>query len=92
MQRWLKFSKYLPEFGWDPIILTVDQAYAAYPVTDNSLTDDLPSTVKVYTTPATNYFNIQTIPANYILDKDRSIAYKNMMGPALDRAIGKLTR
>lgn len=41
---------------------------------------------------ATNYFNIQTIPANYILDKDRSIAYKNMMGPALDRAIGKLTR
>ena len=41
---------------------------------------------------ATNYYNIQTIPANYILDKDRSIAYKNMMGPALDRAIGKLTR
>ena len=41
---------------------------------------------------ATNYFNIQAIPANYILDKDRSIAYKNLMGPALDHAIGKLTR
>ena len=65
VQRWLKFSKYLPEFGWDPVILTVDQAYAAYPVTDNSLTDDLPSTVKVYTTPATNYFNI------YKKDKSR---------------------
>ena len=65
MQRWLKFSKYLPEFGWNPIILTVDQAYAAFPVTDNSLTVDLPSSVKVYTTPATNYFNI------YKKDKSR---------------------
>ena len=65
VQRWLKFSKYLPEFGWNPIILTVDQAYAAYPVTDNSLRDDLPSSVKVYTTPATNYFSI------YKKDKSR---------------------
>jgi len=40
----------------------------------------------------TNYFNIKTIPSNYILDKDRRIAYKNLMGPALDQAIGKLTR
>ena len=58
VQRWLKFSKYLPEFGWDPIILTVDQAYATYPVTDYSLTNDLPSSVKIFTTPATNYFGI----------------------------------
>jgi len=41
---------------------------------------------------ATNYFNIQTVPANYILDRDRIIVYKNLMGPALDQAIGKLTR
>ena len=24
VQRWLKFSKYLPEFGYDPTIITVD--------------------------------------------------------------------
>jgi glycosyltransferase involved in cell wall biosynthesis len=65
VQRWLKFSKYLPEFGWDPIILTVDKAFAAYPVTDNSLAGDLPSTIKVFTTPATNYFDI------YKKDKSR---------------------
>jgi glycosyltransferase involved in cell wall biosynthesis len=65
VQRWLKFAKYLPEFGWDPIILTVNQEYAAYPVTDNSLIDDLPPSVKVYTTPATDYFNI------YKKDKSR---------------------
>jgi glycosyltransferase involved in cell wall biosynthesis len=58
VQRWLKFSKYLPEFGWEPIILTVDPEYAAYPVTDFSLKEDLPSSVKVYSTPATNYFSI----------------------------------
>ena len=58
VQRWLKFSKYLLEFGWEPIILTVDPEYAAYPVTDFSLKEDLPSSVKVYSTPATNYFNI----------------------------------
>jgi glycosyltransferase involved in cell wall biosynthesis len=58
VQRWLKFSKYLPEFGWMPVILTVDPEYAAYPVTDYSLSGDLPESVKVHTTRATNYFSI----------------------------------
>jgi glycosyltransferase involved in cell wall biosynthesis len=58
VQRWLKFSKYLPEFGWEPIILTVDPEYAAYPVTDFSLNDDLPLSLRVYPTPAINYFGI----------------------------------
>jgi glycosyltransferase involved in cell wall biosynthesis len=58
VQRWLKFSKYLPEFGWDPVVLTVDSEYAAYPVTDQSFADDLPQSVKVYHTRATDYFSI----------------------------------
>jgi glycosyltransferase involved in cell wall biosynthesis len=58
VQRWLKFSKYLPEFGWKPVILTVDPEYAAYPVTDNSLATELPSSVKVHRTPAIDYFSI----------------------------------
>ena len=58
VQRWLKFSKYLPEFGWEPVILTVDPEYAAYPVTDISLSAELPSSVKVHRTPAINYFSI----------------------------------
>ena len=65
VQRWLKFSKYLPESGWEPIILTVDPEYAAYPVTDFSLKGDLPPSVKVYSTQATNYFRI------YKKDKSR---------------------
>lgn len=58
VQRWLKFAKYLPEFGWEPVILTVDPAFAAYPVTDNSLDSDIPAGLKIYKTPATDYFSI----------------------------------
>jgi len=58
VQRWLKFAKYLPEFGWTPLVLTVDPDYAAYPVTDDSLGNDLPTSVKVFKTPATDYFRI----------------------------------
>lgn len=41
---------------------------------------------------ALNLYNITAIPSNYILDKDRNIQAKNLMGPALDQAIGVLTR
>jgi len=58
VQRWLKFAKYLPEFGWEPVILTVDPEYAAYPVADNSLLTDQPSSIKVHKTPAIDYFSI----------------------------------
>ncbi len=58
VQRWLKFAKYLPEFGWEPIIITVDPAYAAYPVTDDSLAAELSSSIQIYKTPAVNYFSI----------------------------------
>ena len=58
VQRWMKFSKYLPEFGWEPIILTVDPEYAAYPVTDDSLMADVTSSTSVYRTAATDYFSV----------------------------------
>jgi glycosyltransferase involved in cell wall biosynthesis len=58
VQRWLKFSKYLPSFGWEPVILTVDPDYASYPATDNTLEKDIPDHVKVYKTKATDYFRI----------------------------------
>jgi glycosyltransferase involved in cell wall biosynthesis len=85
VQRWLKFAKYLPEFGWEPVILTVDPKYAAYPVTDNSLSDDLPSSVKIYKTPSTDYFTI------YKKDKSKipSAGFANSVDNTL---MGKLLR
>lgn len=85
VQRWLKFSKYLPGLGWEPIILTVDPEYAAYPVTDNSLTEDLPVSVKVHKTPAINYFSI------YKKDKSKipAAGFANSVDNTL---IGKILR
>ena len=48
VQRVLKFTKYLPEFGWQPIILTVKDA--DYPARDESLLDEIPKDVPVYRT------------------------------------------
>lgn len=39
MQRWLKFSKYLPEYGWQPVIYTPDNPEA--PADDPSLLKDI---------------------------------------------------
>ena len=58
VQRWLKFSKYLPQFGWEPVILTVDPEFASYPAIDNSLEKEIPGEIKVYRTKATNWFRI----------------------------------
>jgi peroxiredoxin len=42
--------------------------------------------------PALNNYNIRAIPANYILDGERRIVAKDLQGPALDQAIGKLLK
>lgn len=49
MQRALKFAKYLPSFGVEPIIITVDPEKATYPATDHSLLAEARD-VKVHTT------------------------------------------
>ena len=48
VQRVLKFAKYLPQFGWEPIILTVENG--EYPALDESLLNDIPAAIKVYKT------------------------------------------
>ena len=50
MQRILKFSKYLPGFGFTPYILTVDDKIASYPILDDSLADDVPAGMPVIRT------------------------------------------
>jgi glycosyltransferase involved in cell wall biosynthesis len=79
VQRWLKFSKYLPEFGWEPVILTVDPEYASYPATDPTLEKDLPAGIKVYRTRATDWFRLYSkdkkkVPsAGFAVNNDNSI-------------------
>jgi hypothetical protein len=46
VQRVLKFVKYLPQFGWQPVVLTVKDA--DFPARDESLMQEIPPDVKVY--------------------------------------------
>ncbi len=48
VQRVLKFVKFLPQLGWDPVILTVDSG--EYPVRDETLVKDIPKGVPQYKT------------------------------------------
>jgi peroxiredoxin len=41
---------------------------------------------------ALNLYNVQQIPANYILDKEGRIVARDLQGPDLDQAVGKLTK
>jgi len=41
---------------------------------------------------AVNSYNVKIIPSNYILDSERSIVARDLIGPSLDQAIRKLTK
>jgi glycosyltransferase involved in cell wall biosynthesis len=50
VQRWLKFAKYLPEFGWEPVVLTVKEEDASYAQWDNTLANEINPSLKVIRT------------------------------------------
>ena len=58
VQRWLKAIKYLPEYGVETIVLTVDPAVASYPQVDESLCKEVPDFVKVYKTKTKEILSI----------------------------------
>lgn len=58
VQRWLKTIKYLPEYGVETIVLTVDPAVASYPQVDESLCKEVPDFVKVYKTKTKEILSI----------------------------------
>ena len=45
VQRWLKFTKYLMDFGWEPVIYTPDNP--EFMATDNTLEAEIPQGVQV---------------------------------------------
>ena len=41
VQRWMYFAKYLKALGWEPIVITVDEKKASYPVLDFDLLQEI---------------------------------------------------
>ena len=56
VQRFLKFCKYLPEYGWDPVVLTVDSG--SYSSSDDSLDRELSKDLPVYKTKTFEPFSV----------------------------------
>lgn len=48
VQRWLKFVKYLPEFGWEPTVFIPENP--SYPIIDETLQKDVPVNLKMIKT------------------------------------------
>lgn len=58
VQRWLKFVKYFLEFDIQPMVITVDENVASYPVIDYSLLSEVPESVKIIRTKTKEPFSI----------------------------------
>lgn len=56
VQRWLKFSKYLRDFGWEPIIYTPENPEA--PAIDNSLEKDIPEGITIIKRPIIEPYSV----------------------------------
>ena len=56
MQRWVKFSKYLPSEGWQPVIYTPLNPEAI--TTDESLSREIPPEVEVVKRKIVEPYNI----------------------------------
>ena len=56
VQRWLKFSKYFRQFGWEPIIYTPSNP--DFPINDDTLLKDVPSDITVLKTQITEPYDI----------------------------------
>jgi hypothetical protein len=56
VQRWLKMSKYLRNYGWEPIIFTASDAEISIP--DESLLAEVPQGVKTIRTPIWEPFGL----------------------------------
>ena len=45
VQRWVKFAKYLPQEGWEPVIYAPENP--EYPIYDNTMGAELPDSLEV---------------------------------------------
>jgi len=86
VQRWLKFAKYLPEFGYEPIVLTVDENYASYPQKDESLLDEA-SSIETYKTKTFELYSLYSS-----MKKDKQIPYGGFSNEAEPNLVQKIAR
>ncbi len=85
VQRWLKMSKYLPEFGWQPVIYTTKDA--EYPIIDPSLEKDVAPNAEIIRRPIIEPYTLykkflgikkeETVKMGFINEKEEKKSWKN---------------
>ena len=90
VQRWLKFVKYLPQFGVQPIVLTVDPQYASYAQKDPSLLNEVNRDTEIYRTKSFELYRFYSW-----FSKKKEIPYggfANETKPGLFQKISRFVR
>lgn len=86
VQRWLKFVKYLPDYGVHPIVYIPENPN--YPLLDNSLMDDIPENITILKRPIKEPYKLaqllsrkstQTISSGVIPKKDKQSILQRLM-------------
>lgn len=58
VRRTLKYTKYLPHYGWNPIILTIQKDERYLEIFDNSLFEELPKDLKIYRSNVIEHYDL----------------------------------
>lgn len=83
VQRWVKFTKYLRNYGWEPVIYAPENP--EYPSEDYSFSKDIPDGVEVIKKPIWEPYNIyrslfgkkgETINAGFISQEKKTLKTK----------------
>ena len=59
VQRWVKFVKYLRDYGWEPIVFIPENAN--YPVLDQTLHSDIPEDIQIWKLPVMEPYDLYNI-------------------------------
>ncbi|WP_437395581.1 glycosyltransferase [Flagellimonas lutimaris] len=86
VQRWLKFAKYLPEFGIEPIVYVPKSP--SYPIVDEKLVSEVPDSIKIVKQPIREPYGwasllskkkTKTISSGIIKEKNPSFIEKTLL-------------
>ena len=86
VQRWLKFVKYLPDFGIEPVLYVPENPH--YPMQDPSLSNEVPKNLKIYRHPIKEPYGLagllfpkktKRISSGIIQTKNQTILEKAML-------------
>ncbi|MBR9855537.1 MAG: glycosyltransferase family 4 protein [Algicola sp.] len=86
VQRWLKFVKYLPEFGLEPVVYVPENP--SYPIVDSKLVNEVPDSIKILKRPIKEPYGwaallskkkTKTISSGIIKEKDPSFLEKLLL-------------